>query len=296
MLDASDNAISSFRSGYVRGSGTTKLVFTHTVASGDRATGGIALGTVPLHYNGATITAADGLAAVSALTESSYIQAQGSRSEVEGSLLPTAGGCDRTLEVRDAIVAAVTDATDCSQVTEAHLAGITETFTVADLTSLNVGDFAGLTGIPVLILRGAVETLPVGLFDELGSLRSLSLNTGLTHLPRDIFRDLGDMLTRLGFPHNEVAAGGLPDGIFEELTNLTSIQLIGNPGADTFTTTADAGPGGTVSAGHTVTLGGPGNAGGPWGANVTYEWTQTDGSDNAATTVTLSAIGVRIVR
>ena len=262
---------------------------------GDRAAGGIATGAgEPLQLNGATITAvADGLAAVSALTASSYIQAEGSRSKVDGSLVPSVGVCNRTLQVRDAIVAAVSDATDCSQVTSAHLAAIEGTLTVQGLTSLNAGDFAGLTAVEILLLRrGAIETLPVGVFDELGSVRSLALDTGLTHLPRDIFRGLGDTLTRLGLLHNELAAGGLPDGIFEELTKLTSLQLIGNPGTDTFTTTADAGPGGTVSAGQTVTLGGPGNAGGPWGSNVTYEWTQTDGSDDAVSTVTLSASDV----
>ena len=295
MRDASDDAASEFRAGYVRSSGTTKLVFAHAVAAGDRAAGGIATGAgEPLQLNGATITAvADGLAAVSGLTASSYIQAEGSRSKVDGSLVPSVGVCDRTLQVRDAIVAAVSDATDCSQVTSAHLAAIEGTLTVQGLTSLNAGDFAGLTAVEILLLRrGAIETLPVGVFDELGSVRSLAIDNGLTHLPRDIFRGLGDTLTRLGLLHNELAAGGLPDGIFEELTKLTSLQLIGNPGADTFTTTADAGPGGTVSAGQTVTLGGPGNAGGPWGSNVTYEWTQTDGSDDAVSTVTLSASDV----
>ena len=295
MRDASDDAASEFRAGYVRSSGTTKLVFAHAVAAGDRAAGGIATGAgEPLQLNGATITAvADGLAAVSGLTASSYIQAEGSRSKVDGSLVPSVGVCNRTLQVRDAIVAAVSDATDCSQVTSAHLAAIEGTLTVQGLTSLNAGDFAGLTAVEILLLRrGAIETLPVGVFDELGSVRSLAIDNGLTHLPRDIFRGLGDTLTRLGLLHNELAAGGLPDGIFEELTKLTSVQLIGNPGTDTFTTTADAGPGGTVSAGQTVTLGGPGNAGGPWGSNVTYEWTQTDGSDNAVSTVTLSATDV----
>ena len=52
---------------------------------------------------------------------------------------------------------------------------------------------------------------------------------------------------------------------------------------------ADAGPGGTLSAGQTVTLGGPGTGGGPWGSNVTYEWGQLDGSDSPESTVTLSA-------
>ena len=73
------------------------------------------------------------------------------------------------------------------------------------------------------------------------------------------------------------------------LTKLNSIDLTGNPGSDSFRAVADAGPGGTLSAGETVSLGGPGTAGGPWGSNVIYEWEQTDGSGNPVSTVTLSA-------
>ena len=71
--------------------------------------------------------------------------------------------------------------------------------------------------------------------------------------------------------------------MFEPLTKLVTIALIGNPGFDTFKPVADAGPGGTLTAGETVTLGGPGTSGGPWGSNVTHAWTQTDGDDMAAT-------------
>ena len=44
-----------------------------------------------------------------------------------------------------------------------------------------------------------------------------------------------------------------------------------------------------LSAGQSVTLGGPRTSGGPWGSNVIYEWTQTDADDMSASTVTLSA-------
>ena len=191
--------------------------------------------------------------------------------------------------MRYAIVAAVTAASDCSQVTEAHLAGMTGTLEVTGLTSIAAGDFAGLSGITGITLTGSgIETLPAGLFDGLGSLTSLRVQVGLTRLPKDYFRGLGG-LTGLNLIGNRLAAGGLPDGIFEPLTKLNSIDLTGNPGSDSFRTTADAGPGGTLSAGQTVSLGGPGNAGGPWGSNVTYEWGQLDGSANPASTVTLSA-------
>ena len=59
-------------------------------------------------------------------------------------------------------------------------------------------------------------------------------------------------------------------------------------GSDSFRPrAADAGPGGMLSAGQKVTLGGPGNDGGPWGSNVFYRWRQKDGSGNAVSTVAL---------
>ena len=270
---------------YVRGSGTDKLVFAWTVPGGLKDDNGILLYANPLRLNGGTITAvSDGITAVWNLADWRNLGGK-----VDSALTLSVGICDRTPPVRDAIVAAVTAASDCSQVTEAHLAGMTGTLEVNGLTSIAAGDFAGLSGITGLTLTGSgIETLPAGLFDGLGSLTSLRVQVGLTRLPKDYFRGLGG-LTGLNLIGNRLAAGGLPDGIFEPLTKLNSIDLTGNPGSDSFRTAADAGPGGTLSAGQTVTLGGPGNAGGPWGSNVTYEWEQLDGSANPASTVTLSA-------
>ena len=270
---------------YVRGSGTTKLVFAWTVPTGLKDENGILLYSDPLRLNGAVIAAvSDGSSAAWNLPAWRNIGGK-----VDSALTLSVGICERTPVVRYAIVAAVTAASDCSQVTEAHLAGMTGTLEVNGLTSIAAGDFAGLSGITGLTLTGSgIETLPAGLFDGLGSLTSLRVQVGLTRLPKDYFRGLGG-LTGLNLIGNRLAAGGLPDGIFEPLTKLNSIDLTGNPGLDSFRTTADAGPGGTLSAGQTVTLGGPGNAGGPWGSNVTYEWGQLDGSDNPASTVTLSA-------
>ena len=275
---------------YVRGSGTTKLVFAFTVPSGLKDDNGIQLHSDPLRPNGGTITAvSDGIAAVWNLDAEKNLGGK-----VDSSSQTLSGGiCDRTPPVRYAIVAAVTandsNVGNCSQVTEAHLAALTETLEVGGLTSIGAGDFAGLSGVETLGVGGSgIETLPVGLFDGLDSLTFLSVVTGLTHLPKDIFRGLGK-LTTLYLWRNDIGAGGLPDGIFEPLTGLTDLKLSQNPGAASFSPAADAGPSGMLSAGQTVTLGGPGTGGGRWGSNVIYSWTQTDGSDNAASTVTLSA-------
>ena len=290
MRDGSGNAASEFAARYVSGTGTTKLVFAYTVAAGDRAAGGIATGATPLQLNGATITAvSDGFVAASALTASDYIQTSGSRSQVDGSLGLTGGVCERTPQVRDAIVAAVSAASDCSLVTEAHLAAIAGARTVAALTSVRAGDFAGLSKITGLVLRGSgIATLPAGLFDGLSSVTGLTVQTGLTRLEKDIFRGLGKVAA-LDLSNNQLAAGSLADGVFEPLEAVIGLALSGNPGADSFKPTADAGPGGALSAGQTVTLGGPRTSGGPWGSNATYAWTQTDGEGTTASTVTLSA-------
>ena len=285
VRSATESYDNEYNAAYVRGSGTTKLVFAWTVPSGLKDDNGIQLYSNPLRLNGARIVAvSDGFLATWNLADWRNLGGK-----VDSALTLSVGICDRTPPVRDAIVAAVTAASDCSQVTEAHLAGMTGTLEVNGLTSIAAGDFAGLSGITGITLTGSgIETLPAGLFDGLGSLTSLRVQVGLTRLPKDYFRGLGG-LTGLNLIGNRLAAGGLPDGIFEPLTKLNSIDLTGNPGSDSFRTTADAGPGGTLSAGQTVSLGGPGNAGGPWGSNVTYEWGQLDGSDNPASTVTLSA-------
>ena len=290
VKNATESYDNEYDAAYVRGSGTTKLVFAWTVPGGLKDENGILLYSDPLRLNGGTIVAdSDGLPAVWNLPAWRNIGGK-----VDSALTLSVGICDRTPLVRDAIVAAVTDndsnVSNCSQVTQAHLAGVTGEFLVRGLTSIGAGDFAGLSAITGITLTGSgIETLPAGLFDGLGPFTRLGVRVGLTHLPKDIFRGLGDTLTVLSLAGNQLAAGGLPDGIFEPLTKLNSIDLTGNPGSASFRTAADAGPGGTLSAGQTVTLGGPGTAGGPWGSNVTYEWGQLDGSDSPESTVTLSA-------
>ena len=156
----------------------------------------------------------------------------------------------------------------------------------------------------------------MGLFDGLASLEELYIQVGLTHLSKDIFRRLGKVwrLRMEGHPvasqpRNYIRAGGMPDGIFEPLADVTElVRQGGYRFAQVSATRAtraffvvgpllplpsthgrpDAGPGGTLSAGQTVTLGGPGNDGGLWGSNVGYLWQQRDGTGAAASIVTLS--------
>ncbi len=84
---------------------------------------------------------------------------------------------DRTPEVRDAIVAAVTGVTDAGNVTDAHLEAITFlNLRSAGISELKTGDFSGMTGLTNLNLYGnMLSTLPIGIFEGLTSMTSLRL-------------------------------------------------------------------------------------------------------------------------
>ena len=85
--------------------------------------------------------------------------------------------CDRTPQVRDAIVAAVPGVSNCRNVAEAHLAAITSLpLDNKSITALKVGDFDGLTTLTELWLNNnQLSALPAGIFDQLNALTTLSL-------------------------------------------------------------------------------------------------------------------------
>ena len=76
------------------------------------------------------------------------------------------------------------------------------------------------------------------------------------------------------------ALGALPERVLEPLTGLTALDLSLNPGSAGFLPRADAGADVTVSAGGTVTLGGPGTGRDPWGTNADYRWVEIDADGN----------------
>ena len=131
---------------------------------------------------------------------------------------------ERTPKVRDAIVAAA-GVSSADDVTAAHLAAITRLYLYSDVTTLQVGDFDGLTNLIELDLfnNSGLTTLPAGIFDDLTNLTELSLNhNGLTTLPAGIFDDLTN-LTEFEMKYNS-ALTTLPAGIFAGLTNLTRLS------------------------------------------------------------------------
>ena len=163
------------------------------------------------------------------------------------------GICGRTQQVRAAIVAKVSGITDCANITATHLGNITGTLNLnsTSITTLQVGDFAGLTALTALELNyNQLRSLPAGVFDELTALRTLNLSYNqLSDLPAGVFDGL-TALTSLSLTRNPLSSlpagvfdeltalrtlnlsynllGSLPAGVFDELTALTSLRLEGN--------------------------------------------------------------------
>ena len=290
-IDLTVNPVRAFRpASYARGSGTNRLVFAYTVQAADRDSDGLGVVEGTLALNGGTITSVNG---AKALLLNAAVAASSSHKVDGGSAALTGGVCDRTPQVRDALVAKVTAASDCSEVTDAHLAAITGTLdlrpseTGSTMTGLKAGDFESLSGVTSLILTSnRLRDIPAGVFDEMTALTSLELNSngtaaddGLTSLPAGLFDKL-ERLGQLDLSNNDLAS--LPPRLFEKLTALTRLVLGSNPGSANFLPLAKAGPGDGLdaAAGTEVTLGVAGAEDGlddPWGANVTYSWTQTGG-------------------
>ena len=151
----------------------------------------------------------------------------GAASAASVAATPFPGVCDRTAEVRDAIVDAVTGKTTCSAITDADLAGILRLPVNNDrnFTALKSGDFAGLTALNALLLNdNNLASLPANIFDELTTLEELLLTGNkLTSLPDDIFDKL-TVLKKLYLDENELSS--LPaDDIFDKLTVLDALRL-----------------------------------------------------------------------
>ena len=185
------------------------------------------------------------------------VDADGESSWAESdAVTPTPGICDRTQQVRDTIVAAVSGADACNEVTVADLAGVTTLFIstplVLDITSLKSGDFSGLTeltsltvnaqrgltALPSDVFSGLTKletfdlrnnklaSLPPAVFSGLVELDDLALNgNALTSLPAELFSGL-TALTKLRLNHNVLTS--LPADVFSGLTSLELLHLSNN--------------------------------------------------------------------
>ena len=136
--------------------------------------------------------------------------------------------CDRTPLVRDALVAAIAEVSDCADVTTAHLTGVEKLiFWGAGITMLRANDFSGLSSLEFLSLNSnSLRSLPEGIFRDLSSLRTLWLwDNPLQTLSENVFQDLDSLQT---LDLSRIQLHSLPEEIFRGLNNLDRLWLDGN--------------------------------------------------------------------
>ena len=201
-----------------------------------------------LNQGAILLAALTGVAMLVAVLSSGTVVAQ----EGTPTPVPASGICDRTQQVRDAILAKLSDISNCGDVTGSHLIGITEIIILdQDTLALQDGDFTGLSKLDSLYIHknglsevpedlfdglsalrelylynNELTTLPSGLFDGLSNLETLSLSyNSLDTLPSDVFDGLSGLKT-LALDNNNLDE--LPDGVFEELSGLEKLDLTAN--------------------------------------------------------------------
>ena len=139
--------------------------------------------------------------------------------------------CGRTVVVKEAIEARLSK--DCDDVTHSDLRSLRGdynqrlTISGTSVTSLQDGDFAGLTNLGALeITNTQLTTLPVNVFNGL-SLNTLKLqNNPLTSLPENIFQPIRGDLVSLHLKNTQLTS--LPEDLFDGLTSIEQIRLNDN--------------------------------------------------------------------
>ena len=285
---------------YDRGTGTTELVFAYSVAQADLDNDGVTVDADGLTLpNGATIRNVDLETAVLGNARIRFLDAK-----VDGGTPAAMGGiCDRTRELREALVSLAPGVTSCADMDAAALAALPASLGLSNrgITALKPGDFAGLEHVTSLDLtHNELADLTPGVFDPLTGLERLLLsNNAIARIAAgalDPFTELAqldvsanqiaalfpgtfDRLTRLqtlNLSTNQLTA--LPDGIFEPLTEMFELILGRNPGSADWAPTAVAEVEGGITElweGREITLDGSASASGPWGSNLVYEWSKS---------------------
>ena len=137
------------------------------------------------------------------------------------------GICDRTEQVRHAILAKLPDVSDCAAVTDSDLNRVTYlNLSGRQTTALQAGDFQGLVNLERLDLyNNSLSELPDGVFDGLSNLEYLYLGSNdLTTLPDGVFNGVSN-LKWLYLGSNDLTT--LPDGVFDGLS-MSTLSLSNN--------------------------------------------------------------------
>ena len=187
------------------------------------------------------------------LTIAAIVAVQPSTPEAQAqSAAPNPPVCDRTPQIRDAIVSEIFEVSDCADVTAALLAGVD--FLWLDesrLSRLAEGDFNGMDGLDGLSMPyNTLDALPPRIFSGLEELHYLNLTSNeLTELEVGVFNGLTNLgilylgsnqlteldgatfnglvnVTHLHLDNNQLTA--LPTELFHGLRNLTSLVLSAN--------------------------------------------------------------------
>ena len=138
------------------------------------------------------------------------------------------GVCDRTPEVRDAILRNLPEVDWCVLVTSEHL-GTVRYIQLGNenMPAIKADDFDGLTNLTYLGLRdNNLVSFPDGVFDDLISLKTLQLDENdLASLPEGVFDNLVN-LEKLELSNNDLVS--LPPGVFDDLKNLEQLDISNN--------------------------------------------------------------------
>ena len=207
-----------------------KLVFAFTVTVSHVDGNGFCIGSacgndnIKLQNNGAIVATADDVAA-----RRGYGAVQTSWNLAGGRDGLTGGVCDRHPAVRDAIVAKVSAADTCDEVTDAQVNAIGSLdLSGESIGSLHKRDFEGLTALHTLDLsNNALDHLPGDLFEPLDdTLRTLKLNRNpLGALPAGLFDGLTGIRT---LDLADTGLSELPAGLFADLDRLETLRLVEN--------------------------------------------------------------------
>ena len=148
--------------------------------------------------------------------------------EVVAAVFTGGGICDRTEQVRAAILDELLGISKCAAVTVSDLRGLRNlSLRYSAITELKAEDFQNLSNLEQLDLgQNDLTKLPEGVFNELSSLQHLSLrDNDVTKLPEGVFNELSS-LQDLSLSRNDLTE--LPDGVFDDLSSLQHLSLSGN--------------------------------------------------------------------